>query len=86
MAKRMKADFSVCTVSFLFCSRRKGGSDSKESTPNVGDLSSIPGWGRAPGGEHGYPLQYLAWRIPMDSGALRAAVHGVTRTRTQLSS
>ena len=27
----------------------------------------------------------LAWRIPMDSGAWWAAVHGVAKSRTQLS-
>ena len=27
----------------------------------------------------------LAWRIPMDRGAWRATVHGVTKSRTQLS-
>ena len=26
----------------------------------------------------------LAWRIPLDRGAWRAAVHGVTKSRTQL--
>ena len=35
-----------------------GGSDSKESACNEGDLDSIPGLGRYPGGEHGNPLQY----------------------------
>ena len=35
-----------------------GGSDSKESTCNAGDLSAIPGLGRAPGRGHGNPLQY----------------------------
>ena len=35
-----------------------GGSDSKESACNVGDLGSIPGLGRCPGGRHGHPLQY----------------------------
>ena len=35
-----------------------GGSAGKESTCNVGDLGSIPGLGRFPGGEHGNPLQY----------------------------
>ena len=35
-----------------------GGSDSKESTHNAGDLGSIPGLGRSSGGGHGYPLQY----------------------------
>ena len=35
-----------------------GGSDGKKSTCNVGNLGSIPGWGRSPGGGHGNPLQY----------------------------
>ena len=35
-----------------------GGSDSKESACNVGDLGSIPGLGRSPGGGHGNPHQY----------------------------
>jgi len=48
-----------------------GGSDSKESACNAGDLCVIPGLGRSPGGGHGYPLQCscLAWRIPRDRGA-----------------
>ena len=35
-----------------------GSSTGKESTCNVGDLGSIPGLGRSPGGGHGNPLQY----------------------------
>ena len=35
-----------------------GSSDGKESTCNVGDLGSIPGLERSPGGGHGNPLQY----------------------------
>ena len=35
-----------------------GGSDGKESTCNSGDLDSIPGLGRSPGGGHDDPLQY----------------------------
>ena len=35
-----------------------GGSDGKESTWNVGGLSSTPALGRSPGGGHGNPLQY----------------------------
>ena len=31
---------------------------SKETACNVGDLGSIPGLGRSPGGVHGNPLQY----------------------------
>ena len=35
-----------------------GGSAGKESACNVGDLGLIPGLGRCPGEEKGYPLQY----------------------------
>ena len=35
-----------------------GGSDSKESTCNVGDLGLIPGLGRSTGEAIGYVLQY----------------------------
>ena len=62
-----------------------GGSEGKESACNVGDLGSIPGLGRSPGGGHGNPLHILAWRIPMDRGAWRAADHGLTQSRTRLS-
>ena len=35
-----------------------GGTDSKESACNVGNLGSVPELGRSPGGGHGNPLQY----------------------------
>ena len=35
-----------------------GGSDGKKSICNAGDLGSLPGLGRCPGGRHGNPLQY----------------------------
>ena len=41
-----------------------GGSDGKESTFNVGDLCSIPGLGRSPGGGHGNPLKYSCLEDP----------------------
>ena len=41
-----------------------GGSDSKESTCNEGDLGSIPGLGRSPRGGHGNPLQYSCLENP----------------------
>ena len=41
-----------------------GGSDGKESACNAGDLGSIPGFGRSPGGEHGNPLQYSCLENP----------------------
>ena len=41
-----------------------GGSDSKESACNAGDLGSIPRLGRSPGGGHGNPLQYSCLENP----------------------
>ena len=62
-----------------------GGSDSKESTSNVQDLSSIPGFGRSPGEGNGYPLQHSGLENYMDRGACKATVHGVTKSQIQLS-
>ena len=62
-----------------------GGSDSKESTCNVGDLGSIPGLGKSPGGGHGNLLQYSCLENPMDRGAWWATVHGVTKSWTRLN-
>ena len=59
----------------------------KNLPDNAGDLSdagSIPGWGGSPGGGHGNPLQYSCLENPMDKGAWRATVHGVTKNGTQL--
>ena len=41
-----------------------GGSDGKESACNVGDLGSVPGLRRSPGGERGNPLQYSCLENP----------------------
>ena len=60
-------------------------SDGKESACNAGDLSSIPGSGRSPGEGNGNPLQYSCPENPMDSGAWRATVHRVAKSRTRLS-
>ena len=49
-----------------------GGSDGKESACNVGDLGSICGLGRSPGGGHGKPFQYSCLENSMDRGAWRA--------------
>ena len=57
-----------------------GGSVAKESACNVGDLGSIPGLGRCPGGGKGHPLQYSGLENSMDR-----VVHGVTKSRTRLN-
>ena len=46
-----------------------GGSDSKASVYNAGDLGSIPGSGRFPGEGNSNPLQYSCLENPMDRGA-----------------
>ena len=61
-----------------------GGSDSKESACNEGDLSLIHELGRSPGGGHGNPLQYSCLENPMARGAWRATVQGITKIRTRL--
>ena len=56
-----------------------GGSVVKNLPANAGGVGSIPGLGRSPGEGNGNPLQYSCLGNPMDGGAWRAAVHGVTK-------
>ena len=49
---------------FYFAMATPGGSDGKESACNAGDLGSIPGSGRSPGGGHVNPLQYSCLENP----------------------
>ena len=57
-----------------------GGSASKESACNAGDLGLIPGLERSLGKGKGYPLQYCVLENSMN-----CMVHGVAKSRTQLS-
>ena len=60
---------------------------SKESTCNAGDagdLGSIPGSGRSPGGGHSNPLQDSCLENSMDREAWRATVRRVTKSQTRL--
>ena len=54
----------------------------KNPPANAGDLGSVPGLGKYPGEENGYPLQYCCLENPMDRGAWRATVHGVAKSWT----
>ena len=56
-----------------------GGSDSKESVSNAGDLGSIPGSGRSPGEGNGNPPQYSSLGYPTDRGTWWAIVPGVAK-------
>ena len=62
-----------------------GGKESACKARDKGAAGLIPGSGRSPGGGNGNPLQDSGLENPMDGGAWRAAVHGVTRSRTGLS-
>ena len=51
----------------------------------TGDVGLVPGLRRFPGEGNGNLLQYAFLGNPMDKGALRATVHGITQSRTWLS-
>ena len=57
-----------------------GGSPSKESACNAGDLGLIPEFRRSPGEGKGYPLQYSGLENSMD-----CIVRGVTKSHIWLS-
>ena len=53
---------------------------------NAGVTGQTPRAGRSRGGGNGNTLQYFCLKNPMDRGAWRATVHGVTKSHTRLSS
>ena len=59
-----------------------GGSDSKESACNAGDLGSIPGSGTFPGEGNGNPLQYPYLENSMGKGTWWARVYGIAESDT----
>ena len=73
---------SCLKIHFLYRSLTgfPGGLECKTSAHNAGDLGSVPGWERSPGGGNGNPLQHSCLENPMDRG-----VHGVAESRTWLS-
>ena len=89
-----RAPYAIQQVLIVFCFTYNsiymgfpGGSDGKESACNVGDLGSIPGFGRSPGGgqDMATPSSIIDWRIPMDRGDWQATVQRVAKSRTQLN-
>ena len=57
----------------------------KNLPANAGVMGLIPGSGRSPEEGHGNSLQYSRLENPMDRGAWRATVHGVTKSWIRLS-
>ena len=59
----------------------------KNPSANAGDIrdaGSISESGITPGGGHGNPLQCSCLENPMDRGAWRATLHGVTKSWIRL--
>ena len=63
-----------------------GGSMVKNLPANAGDVGSVSGLRRSPGEGNGKPLSYPCLRNPMERGAWRDTVHGVTKSQHGLSS
>ena len=91
-------DCGVCThwntlntlsaVPFAFLGTSQAVLMVKNLPASAGDArnsGSIPRLGRSPGAGNGNPLQYSCLKNPMDRGAWRAAVHGASKSWTQLS-
>ena len=57
----------------------------KNLPAKAGNMGSIPGSGRSPGGGNGYPLQDSCLGNPMDRGAWQATVIRVAKSWTPLS-
>ena len=55
------------------------------SAGDTGDIGSIPGLGRFPGGGNGNPLQYSCLENPMDRGDWQSTVHRVSKSWKRLS-
>ena len=53
----------------------------KNPPANAGDVGSIPGSGRYPGGGHGNQLQYSYLGNTMRRGAWWTTVHGVAKSQ-----
>ena len=80
-------DHSTCLLRNLYACQEAsmvqgfpGTSAGKESTCKAGDLGLIPGLGRSPEEGNSYPPQYSRLENSMN-----CVVHGVAKSRTQLS-
>ena len=58
------------------------GQESACKAEDTGDVGSIPGLGRSPGGGHDNPLQYICLENIMDRGAWWATVPRIAKSWT----
>ena len=59
--------------------------NSPANARDIRDVGSIPGSGRSLREGNGNPLQYSCLENSMDRGAWQATVHGIAKSRAQLS-
>jgi len=79
--KQTKLVFKTCNRVLGFPHSAVG----KEFACSAGDSGSIPRSGRSPGETNDNPLQYSCLENPIDRGAWRATVHGVSRVGYDLA-
>ena len=79
--KRPPVFFGTIGKILYICMDFPGGSDSKGSICNAGDMGSVPGL------EEGMAAHssILAWKISVGRGAWQAIVHGIAKSQTRLS-
>ena len=56
--------YSETYITLGFPGSSAGKKKSTSSARDTGEVGSIPGWGRSPGGGHGNPLQYSCLENP----------------------
>ena len=72
-------------VAILFSGGFTRPRDQTGASCTAGDLGSVPRSGRSPGEGNGYPLQYSCLENPMDRGAWRATIQGVSKSNVDCS-
>ena len=78
--------YTILCFSWGFSGGSVGGKKNPPANAgDAGDLGSISGSGTSPGKGNGNPLQDSCPKNPMDRGSWWATVHGVTKSKTQLS-
>ena len=81
-----KKQYPITLLAFILSSKGfPHSSVGKESACHAGDSGLIQGSVRFPGEGNGNPLQYSCLENPMDRGAWRATVHGVSRVGHDLA-
>ena len=75
----LKGFVSSITALYCTCWTSQVGSVVKNPPASAGDVGLIPGSGRSPGQGNGNLLEHSCLKNPMDAGAWRAMVHGVTK-------